>query len=36
VLGVTKSRLHRFRDVVDREAMFERLLRRFRKKKIAF
>jgi nucleoside-diphosphate-sugar epimerase len=31
---VTKSRLHGFHDVVDSEAMFERLLRRFRKEKI--
>ena len=31
---VTKSRLHGFHDVVDSEAMFERLLRRFRREKI--
>jgi nucleoside-diphosphate-sugar epimerase len=31
---VTKSRLHGFHDVVDSEAMFERLLRRFRKERI--
>jgi nucleoside-diphosphate-sugar epimerase len=31
---VTKSRLHGFHDVVDTEAMFERLLRRFRREKI--
>ncbi len=31
---VTKSRLHGFHDVVDSEAMFEHLLRRFRKEKI--
>jgi nucleoside-diphosphate-sugar epimerase len=31
---VTKSRLHGFPDVVDSEAMFERLLRRFRREKI--
>ena len=34
LLDVTKSRLHGFHDVVDSEAMFERLLRRFRKEKI--
>lgn len=31
---VTKSRLHGFHDVVDSEAMFERLLTRFRKERI--
>ena len=31
---VTKSRLHGFHEVVDSEAMFVRLLRRFRKEKI--
>jgi nucleoside-diphosphate-sugar epimerase len=31
---VTKCRLHGFHDVVDSEAMFERLLRRFRREKI--
>jgi nucleoside-diphosphate-sugar epimerase len=31
---VTKSRLHGFHDVVDSEAMFERLLRRFRKEMV--
>ena len=31
---VTKSSLHGFHDVIDSEAMFERLLRRFRKEKI--
>lgn len=31
---VTKSRLHGFQEVVDSEAMFERLLTRFRKEKI--
>jgi len=31
---VTKSRLHGFHDVVDSEAMFERLLKRFREEKI--
>ena len=31
---VTKSRLHGFHDVVDSEAMFERLLKRFRREKI--
>jgi hypothetical protein len=31
---VTKSRLHGLHDVVDSEAMFERLLRRFRREKI--
>jgi hypothetical protein len=31
---VTTSRLHGFHDVVDSEAMFERLLRRFRREKI--
>ena len=31
---ITKSRLHGFHDVVDSEAMFERLLRRFRREKI--
>lgn len=31
---VTKSRLHGFHEVVDSEAMFERLLTRFRKEKI--
>ena len=29
-----QSRLHGFHDVVDSEAMFERLLRRFRREKI--
>jgi hypothetical protein len=31
---VTKSRLHGFHDVVDSQAMFERLLRRFRDERI--
>ena len=31
---VTKSRLHGFHDVVDSEAMFVRLLRRFREERI--
>jgi hypothetical protein len=31
---VTKSRLHGFHEVVDSEAMFERLLTRFRKERI--
>ncbi len=31
---VTKARLHGFHDVVDSEAMFERLLKRFRREKI--
>jgi hypothetical protein len=31
---VTKSRLYSFHDVVDSEAMFERLLRRFREERI--
>ena len=31
---VTKSRLYGFHDVVDSEAMFERLLRRFREERI--
>jgi nucleoside-diphosphate-sugar epimerase len=31
---VTKSRLHGFHDVVDSEAMFERLLKRFRREKV--
>ena len=31
---VTKSRLHGFHDVVDNEAMFERMLKRFRREKI--